>query len=149
MHKPFFWPLTPAPPGGVVWTSHSAKAWVAYKDRARLRPRAFLFLSLRTAGGYWWRDLCNCWRLTLDRRRLALSRRRLADDQPQLLAGRRSAKVRASRRPELHYDGGPRLHFHICRSHDRLAAPHSTSVRRSARRCNPQAAMPPPMRLYK
>ena len=36
-------------------------------------------------------------------RRLALNRRRLADDQPQSLAGRRSAEVRVYRRPAVFF----------------------------------------------
>ena len=68
--------------------------------RAVLWERDIFFL-LRTAGGYQWQDSVNRRRLTLNRRRLGLNRCRLADEDPQLLAGWRSAQVRVYRRPAV------------------------------------------------
>ena len=53
-----------------------------------LGTRQFFCFPIRTTAGY-----------SSNQRRLALNRRRLANDQPQLHAGWRFARVRVSRRP--------------------------------------------------
>ena len=58
-----------------------------------------LVFSLRTAAGQRGQDSVHRRRLTLNRRRLTLNRRRVAGNRPRSLAGRRSAEVRAYRRP--------------------------------------------------